>query len=363
MTCSHAVMGSRFSSHTGACLPLSRHVGRQPPTRNIDIPVPALFTTAIGTSSPNGSRLPTVEMSSPLSPLGLTGIPPVTHGVNMVTDMEFLGIIDRQTNTQAPNRRRSSDSPSSRSRPLPALPEDPLNPDIQVLPKFAPSQSTTRGERKPARLFTAPNPSAPSTQSSDLQRADSSSSQSTSSTSGSRKLGFQLFGNKRSQTTPDTSPGINSDSSLPRKSSSSNSSLHSGPPPAKPPPNRTWTIPRKKRSTMAAPQPTRSATLSIDLPQRRNWEPVNPVVLGLMEMAASDSRGLLRLATDGTVSAGNLEGLVSRVIADIKDLSRNDHFSATFLTIYQLFATSERVFDILRRRFERDPVAALSRYP
>jgi RasGEF N-terminal motif len=117
---------------------------------------------------------------------------------------------------------------------------------------------------------------------------------------------------------------------------------------------------------MTAPQPIRSATLSIDLPQSRNWEPVNPVVLGLMDMAASDSERLLRLATDGTVSSGNLKGLVSRVITDIEDPSRNDSFRTSFLTIYQLFATSERLFDILKRRFEsseRNPVDARSRYP
>jgi hypothetical protein len=85
-----------------------------------------------------------------------------------------------------------------------------------------------------------------------------------------------------------------------------------------------------------------------------------------MEMAASDSESLLWPAIDGTVSAGNLEGLVSRVIAEILDPSRDDHFRATFLTIYQLFATSERLIDILKRRFESsglDPVAARFRYP
>jgi hypothetical protein len=117
---------------------------------------------------------------------------------------------------------------------------------------------------------------------------------------------------------------------------------------------------------MVASQPTRSATLSIDLPQGRNWEPVSPVVLGLMEMAASDSECSIRLAADGTVSAGNLEGLVFRVITDIEDPSRNVRFRATFLTVYQLFATNKRLFHILNRRFESselDLVAARSRYP
>jgi len=167
--------------------------------------------------------------------------------------------------------------------------------------------------------------------------------------------------------TPHTSPGIISYSLLPGTPSSGNFSSHPGAPPAQPPsPNRTKSTPIKKRSKMAVPHPTRSATLSIDLPQSRNWDPVSPVVLGLMEMAVSDSECLLRSATDGTVSTGNLEGLVFRVITDIEDPSRNDRFRATFLTIYQLFATSERIFDILKRRFESselDPVSARSRYP
>ena len=246
-------------------------------------------------------------MSSPLSQLGLTGIPPVTHEPNR-SSTGFLGIIDQKTDTQAPNRKRASHSPSF--RPLP-LPQDTLHPDKQVLFKSTSSQSTIR----------------------------TSTAQSTLSTTGrTRKLRIRLFGNKRSQTTPDTSPGINSDSSLSGTSS------------------------RK----IATPQPTRSVTLVIDLPQSRNWEPVSPVVLRSMEMAASDSESLLRPARDGTVSAGNLEGLVSRVITDIGNPSRNDRFSATFLTIYQLFATNERLFGILKRRFESselDPVASRSRYP
>jgi hypothetical protein len=164
-----------------------------------------------------------------------------------------------------------------------------------------------------------------------------------------------------------TSPTMNSDSLLPGIPRGGNSSSHPGAPPVKPPsPNRTWTLPTKKSSKMAAPQPARSATLFINLPQSRNWEPVSPVVLRLSETMASDFECLLRLATDGTVSAGNLEGLVSRVITDIEDPSRNDRFRATFLTIYQLFATSERLFHILKRRFESlelDPVAARSPYP
>ena len=162
-----------------------------------------------------------------------------------------------------------------------------------------------------------------------------------------------------------TSPEINSDSLLPGTPSSSDSLLHPGMQPARPPsPNRSKTMPTEF-SIITAPQPTQSATLPIDLSQACNWGTVSLTVSGLMEMAASDSECVLRLATDGSVFAGNLEGLVSRVITDMEDPSRNDHFGATFLTIYQLFATSERLFDTLKRRFESskvDPVAARSRY-
>ena len=240
-------------------------------------------------------------------------------------------------------------------------------------PLFGPTLSRPSTGLTPSKalvpLFKPFVPPASSVLSSDLQSVYSLSSQSTSSTSGSSKLryGLRPFGNKRFQTTPDTSPEISSESLLPGTPSSSGSSLHPGGPPAKlPPPNRTRARPTKNSSRMAAPQPTRSATLSTDLPQSRNWEPVSPVVLGLMEVAASESEGILRPTKDGTVSAGNLEGLVSQVITDIEYPSRNDRFRETFLTIYQLFATSERLFDILKRRFEYsefDPLTVRSRYP
>jgi hypothetical protein len=84
-----------------------------------------------------------------------------------------------------------------------------------------------------------------------------------------------------------------------------------------------------------------------------------------MEKVASDSESLLRPATDGAVLAGNLEGLVSRVISGTADSSMDDRFRAAFLTIYQLFAPSERLFEILKRRFEStdlDLVHAPARY-
>jgi hypothetical protein len=84
-----------------------------------------------------------------------------------------------------------------------------------------------------------------------------------------------------------------------------------------------------------------------------------------MEKVASDSESLLQLAEDGAVLAGNLEGLVSRVIDGTADSSGDERFRATFLTIYQLFSTSARLFEILKRRFEsagHDPTGTRSRY-
>lgn len=114
-----------------------------------------------------------------------------------------------------------------------------------------------------------------------------------------------------------------------------------------------------------ARQPSRAPTLSIMLPQNRKWDLISPAVLNSLEKAATSSGGLLRSATDGSVSTGNLEGLVSRVISDIADPSKNDRYMATFLTIYQLFGTNERLFDILKGQFESaalKPVTVGSRY-
>jgi len=74
--------------------------------------------------------------------------------------------------------------------------------------------------------------------------------------------------------------------------------------------------------------------------------------MAAMEKVDSDTEVFLRFAEDGTVSAGNLEGLVSRVIDGRAGSSAEDHFKATFLTTYQLFSTSARLFEILKRRFE-----------
>ena len=87
-----------------------------------------------------------------------------------------------------------------------------------------------------------------------------------------------------------------------------------------------------------------------------------------MDKVASDPECFLRLAEDGTVSAGNLEGLVSRVIKLEKstDSSNDERFSVTFLTIYQLFSTSVHLFEILKRRYvsatKLDPTDTRSQY-
>lgn len=84
-----------------------------------------------------------------------------------------------------------------------------------------------------------------------------------------------------------------------------------------------------------------------------------------MEKVAGDTECLLRLAEDGTVSAGNLEGLVSRVIDRSTDSPGGERFRATFLTVYQLFSTNVRLFEILKRRFESanlDPTDTRSQY-
>ncbi len=189
-----------------------------------------------------------------------------------------------------------------------------------------------------------------------------------SMTGSSRRAALRrIFGIMKSQTTPDTSPEISSESLLTGTPNSSSSFLPPGGAlPPKHPPKRTGTTPTKETSKMAATPPKRSAALFFNLPQSRIWQPVSPVVLRSMEMAASDPECILWPARDGSVSAGNLEGLIFRFIGDIVDPSGNDHFRRTFLTIYQLFATSERLFNILKRRFESselDPVAARSRYP
>ena len=88
----------------------------------------------------------------------------------------------------------------------------------------------------------------------------------------------------------------------------------------------------------------------------RQRVPASEGILHFFKNAASDPETLIRLARDGSVSAGNLEGLLNRAIVGFSDSFRDERFKATFLTIYQLFATSEQVFEILKKRFEATDV-------
>ena len=96
----------------------------------------------------------------------------------------------------------------------------------------------------------------------------------------------------------------------------------------------------------------------------RQQVPASEDVLRSLKDAASGPEALLRLARDGSVSAGNLEGLLNRAIVGFLG-SRDKGFEAAFLTIYRLFATSEQVFEILKRRFQAtsaDPYIVVSRF-
>ena len=275
---------------------------------------------------------------------------------------------------------------------------------------FSSTTGIPGGARKPAHFSIALNSSGSSALSSGLERVDSSSSQSLSSTRRSSELRTRPIGNMGSQTTPDTVSVNNASINNVSNASSSDVSFSNGPRSEgdnlSASPSRTSSIyknfsfskasSRAPRKMMALHTPVITEedeeqklqpNIASMAPNTRVQHKINankgnlllptpsssnsslhpsPVVLGLMEKAASDSEGLLRLATDGTVSSGNLEGLVSRVITDIEDPSGNDHFRTTFLTIYHLFATNERLLYILKRRFESselDPVAARSRYP
>ena len=98
--------------------------------------------------------------------------------------------------------------------------------------------------------------------------------------------------------------------------------------------------------------PSRLSTILPIITTIRQRVPVSEGVLHFLKNAASDPETLIRLARDGSVSAGNLEGLLNRAIVGSSDSFRDERFKATFLTIYQLFATSEQVFEILKKRFE-----------
>lgn len=77
---------------------------------------------------------------------------------------------------------------------------------------------------------------------------------------------------------------------------------------------------------------------------------------------ASGAERLLWFAPDGTVSAGSLGGIATRVVDESTGSSTDHPLESTFLTTYQLFSTSIRLFEIVKRRFESDPTDTRSQY-
>ncbi|KAI9508854.1 ras guanine nucleotide exchange factor domain-containing protein [Russula earlei] len=294
-----------------------------------------------------GSLSPTTSQRSP----GPSEISPLTREPNSET---LVPPLRRQNDLRVPIGipRTVNDPPSSGSGRLSPLLED--HDDPFSLPPRRRAQTLPRSPSPDPSV--SPDPPPPLSRPRQIS-VDSLSSQSTSGNSDSSTRPFWKP-KKRSQTTLSTTPSIDGD---PYPPSSLNHSPTQG------------TQPRQKRAmTINAPnadplrpQPSRSASVSTILTQSRGWIPVNPVVTRLMETVASDPEGLVRPALDGTVSSGNLEGLVSRVIHGSADLAGDESFKTTFLTIYRLFSTSERLFNVLKRRFEStdlNPAHARSRY-
>jgi len=292
------------------------------------------------TQEPSMTTTPTSPPSQPLPPPQLT----------RPSDIEATRISKRDRSTS-----------SLTSARLPTLQEDDHDghsPHMRVPP--IPSQKA----RPSSRPWTAPNPSSHHIAASDLQRHASMDSSLSSQSSTSAGESAPSPRKKPSWWKP----------SLPKRSRTSVSG--NGEPatvPEKLPgpsaPSRSQTTPAVTSNVVDHPSPSRSSTsisTSIScLTSTRQWIPVSHEVLGFLERVASDPECWLRPAKDGTVSAGNLEGLLSRVIAGSVDASRDERFNAAFLTIYQLFATNEQVFEILKRRFELnalDPATLRSRY-
>ncbi|KAH9967848.1 hypothetical protein BC827DRAFT_1263627 [Russula dissimulans] len=337
--------------------------------------------------SPILSKAPLTQESSPKSagsssPMAfqksssLSKAPPLAQESNLerlVPPFSILG--RRQTDEPAPigNYKRVSD-PSTASGRLSPLQEDPSNPNIPDPPLSAPSQLTT-APRIPtqSRPSTSPGPSSAPPRRENLQRQFSESSSSSQSTSGNSELSTRRWwgfnSHKRSQTTPNTSPSVN-DNPLPAGTPSGDkpSMYRTVPQTKRSTPSRSHTTPMKVPDVVTPPplrQPSRSASVFTLPPPSRRWEPVSLTISKLMEDVASDSECILRPAVDGTVYAGNLQGFVFRIVNGSADLSKDHSFKATFLTIYGLFASNGRLFNILKRQFEStdvNPIHARSRY-
>lgn len=303
------------------------------------------------------SSLPTIDGSSerPSIPAPLTP-PPTNRGSQLTPEPSTTTPpppLNRQDEVNGGHKRGSIASSLPPVR-LPTLPEDDHSPVFPPVPArsspIPPGRSRSR-----SRESTAPNPSPPSPlhhQAHDLQRHTSVDS---APPPAKERTGWFHFHPKRSHkrshtTTPGTGDPVVVTESPPKPSV----------------PSRSQTTPAGTPNVVFT-QPLLSAT---DLPistSTRQWVPVSheAEVRYFLERVASEDESLPRLANGGSVSAGNLEDLLSRVMNRPADPLGDENFIAAFLTIYRLFATNERLFEILKRRFELkplDPAMAHSRY-
>jgi RasGEF N-terminal motif len=266
-------------------------------------------------------------------------------------------------------------TPSPGSGRLSPLVEEPL--DLETGPSSTPS--SVRGRRQsnfpphiastrstssaPQASPSYPIPSAPQ-----QFTADSSSLQSMPNTreEGARRR-WSVMSYIRPRIILNTAPDVNGGPSSPSTPNSDTLHVQKRAPQVKSSTrSRAQTAPTRVPNA-EAPQISQPATLLVPLPRSRRRQPLSQVVLEFMEKVANDSENLVRHPADGSVSAGNLEDLISRVITDTADPSEDSRLRHAFLTVYQLFTTSERLFEILKRRFrsmELDPRAAhiLSRF-
>ena len=304
--------------------------------------LPTLVSPRISSGSSHETSRSSSESSS--VPVPLT--PPPINGGGLQLTLEPSPTLGRLTELDTAGTSRKGSIASSlkslKSLRMPTLLEDEQdsrNPGIST-PLSAPPQLS----RSTSQPSTAPSSSPRPSMASDLQghtnlrSSPSRNSTSTSESTRPKRKFTQLFskGPKRSQTT----------------TSENGDPVTATVKPSKPKPSPR--IARSQTTSAVTPNvvPSRSATILPTLTPNRQCVPVSDGVLEFLRRAASDPESLLRPAKDGTVSAGNLEGLLSRAIVGSADPIRDERFRAALLTIYQVFATSERFFEILKRRFE-----------
>ncbi|KAF8273843.1 hypothetical protein EI94DRAFT_1715048 [Lactarius quietus] len=324
-------------------------------------PLQTLVTPTIEGASSHESRSSSESspVQFPLTPPPINGELQLTLETSSTISSPFLSHLTEQEITET-LRKGSSASSLTPARPPPLREDDyeTHNPEIPILSPLPRLRSSTSSSRPPNARSSSPSPS----------------------------LASNLQGHASVKSSPPQSPTSASELSPPfwrlsrlfPKRSETSASGKSDPATvtAKPPkhkPSRSARV-RSQTDPVVTPNvgPSRSATSSLPIiTSIRQRVPVTDEVLRSLSKAASDPENFLRLAKDGTVLAGNLEGLLSRAIVGSADPSReadpsrDERFRAAFLTIYQLFATSEQVFEILKRRFEAtslDTSLAGSRY-